>query len=296
MRTSRWLRVAAGMLVLGLTAACGGGGTPHAGPAGTSRSAPGGSASSSASAPATASPTAPGPWNLVLSDDFTGGSLDTARWATCYDWNLDGCTNAGNHELEWYLPGQVSVGAGSLQLNAQRQPTAGSDGHTYPWTSGMVTTGRDSWNGQPRQTFQYGYFAAALRIPAQAGMFPAFWLLPAAHDVPQEIDIAEFAGTTQAVQNTLHWQRADGTPDQQQHWYGPVNFPAGFHVFAVDWEPTSVTWYVDGHAVWKITDRADIPSLPMELILNLAVGYPYAPPASVDKAQLQVEWVRVWQH
>jgi beta-glucanase (GH16 family) len=241
-------------------------------------------------------PAAAGPWRLVFADDFGGTSLNTSRWATCYDWNLSGCTNAGNHELEWYQPSQVSVADGTLNLQAQRTPTQGSDGKSYAWTSGMVTTGRDSWNGEPRQTFQHGYFAASIRIPQQSGMFPAFWLLPSEHDVPQEIDIAEFSGTTQAVQNTLHWQRPDGSPDQRQHWFGPVDFPAGFHVFAVDWEPNSVTWYVDGVARWQITDPAEIPTLPMELIINMAVGYPHMPPASVNGAQMQVQWVRVWQH
>jgi hypothetical protein len=34
----------------------------------------------------------------------------------------------------------------------------------------------------------------------------------------------------------------------------------------------------------------------MEVLLNLAVGYPSAPPDSVDTATMQVDWVRIWQH
>jgi beta-glucanase (GH16 family) len=294
-----WLRAATGLLFLGVTVACGGG--SHSGGTGAQVEGPPTFAPSAVTPRSSASTPVPadgaaGPWHLVFADDFRGGSLDSSRWATCYDWNDAGCTNAGNHELEWYQPGQVSVSSGTLHLDAVRTPTQGSDGKTYPWTSGMVTTGRDSWNAQPRETFLHGYVAASIRIPPQGGMFPAFWMLPAQHDAPQEIDIAEFSGTTQAVQNTLHWQRPDGTPDQRQHWFGPVDFPAGFHVFAVDWEPTSVTWYVDGVARWWTDDPAQVPTLPMELVLNLAVGYPHVPPADVDHAELQVQWVRVWQH
>ncbi|WP_042380963.1 glycoside hydrolase family 16 protein [Streptacidiphilus melanogenes] len=303
MPVGRRLWAATACLLLGLTAACGGTspGSGAAGAAGSGESggsvvgAPPGTSGSSASNTGS-TPAASGSWNLVFSDDFGGDSLDTAHWATCYDWNDSGCTNAGNRELEWYQPGQVSVADGTLNLEAKRTPTQGSDGKTYPWTSGMVTTGRDSWNAQPRETFLHGYFAASIRIPPQAGMFPAFWLLPAEHNVPQEIDIAEFSGTTQAVQNTLHWQKSDGGAAQRQNWFGPVNFPAGFHVFGVDWEPKSVTWYVDGVARWRIADPAEIPTLPMEVILNLAVGYPYAPPANVNQADMQVQWVKVWQH
>ncbi|MBF9066538.1 glycoside hydrolase family 16 protein [Streptacidiphilus fuscans] len=280
-RTSRIARlgvVMAGLLVA--LAACGGGGTP------------GGAGMATQSPP----PDVPGPWHLVFNDHFTGSSLDTGNWATCYDWNDNGCTNGTNNEIEWYRPSQVSVGNGWLQLSAQRQATTGSDGHTYPWTSGMVTTGRDSWDATPRHTFTYGYFSAAIEIPAESGMFPAFWLLPAQHYARQEIDIAEFIGSTQQVQMTLHWQQPNGTPQFQRDSWGPVDFPAEIHVFAVDWEPGSVTWYVDGVERFRITDPAKVPTLPMELLLNLAVGYPSAPPDNVDHAVMKVDWVSVWQH
>lgn len=244
--------------------------------------------------PAGAEPAVPGPWHVAFQDDFEGSSLDHSRWATCYDWNDNGCTNAGNHELEWYLPGQVTVGGGGLSLNAVRRNTVGSDGRTYPWTSGMVTTGRDSYYATPRYTFTHGYFAASIRIPAENGMFPAFWLMPASRSTPPELDIAEFAGTNQRVKMTVHWSGSDGTDQHAQQSYGPVDFPAGYHVFALDWETDSLTWYVDGVARYRTTDH--VPDVPMELLLDLAVGYPIAPPVSVDSAVMRVAWVRVWQH
>ena len=263
-----------------------------------SAAACGGHGSGAGAAPgattAATAPAAPGPWRLTFEDTFTGSALDTSRWATCYDWNDDGCTNAGNHELEWYLPGQAAVGGGALSLTALRRATVGSDGKTYPWTSGMVTTGRDSWFATPRRTFTRGYFAAAIRIPAANGMFPAFWLMPDTRTTPPELDVAEFAGSTQRVQMTVHWTGADGSDQHRQQGYGPVDFPAGYHVFGLDWESDSLTWYVDGVSRFRMTDH--VPNVPMELLLNLAVGYPIAPPTSVDSAVMKVAWVRVWQH
>ena len=64
-----------------------------------------------------------------------------------------------------------------MTLTAERRTTPGTDGRSYPWTSGMVSTGRDSWDATPRHTFTYGYFAAAVKFPAQTGMFGAFWLM-----------------------------------------------------------------------------------------------------------------------
>ncbi|MFF3109743.1 family 16 glycosylhydrolase [Kitasatospora sp. NPDC057904] len=241
-------------------------------------------------------PDAPGSWHLVFKEEFGGSTLDSSRWVTCYDWNDNGCTNAGNRESEWYQPGQVSVGGGALTLRAERATTPGSDGRTYPWTSGMVSTGRDSWNGTPRFTFTRGYVAAAVRIPAEQGVYPAFWLSPVTRVTPPEIDVAEFLGTSRNVQMSVHWAGPKGADLSSAGHYGPLDFPAGYHVFALDWEADSLTWLVDGQARYWMTDKADIPDVAMEVLLSLAVGVPDQPPASVDSAQMQVEWVRVWQH
>ncbi|MDR3032905.1 MAG: glycoside hydrolase family 16 protein [Kitasatospora sp.] len=229
-------------------------------------------------------------------DDFTGHGLDSANWTTCYDWNQNGCTNAGNQESEWYRPGQVTVADGALTLTATRRATTGSDGKTYPWTSGMVSTGRDNWNAQPRHTFTYGYVAAAIQAPTDStGMFPAFWLLPAATrgGLP-EIDVAEFINSNRYVDLNLHGRTPQGQDTNAHQRYGPVDFAAGYHVFGVDWEPDGITWYVDGTPRLQVTDPAAIPDTPMELLINLAVGFGEAPTA--DTAQLHVAWVGVWQH
>ncbi|MFJ1751318.1 family 16 glycosylhydrolase [Kitasatospora sp. NPDC088134] len=262
-------------------------------------------AEAAAAAPAAADGGAPatgGPWHSVLREDFagtgTGTGLDRGTWATCYDWNVDGCTNGGNGETEWYLPSRVAVQGGALHLTAQRGATTGSDGKQYPWTSGMVTTGRDSWNAEPRRTFTYGYFAAAVRFPSPAeGFFPAVWLIPAGtRTAPPELDIAEFPGTNSAVNMNLHWQTADGADAHTGTTWGPVQLADCYHLVAVDWEPDSVTWYVDGVQRFRITDPARVPHVPMELVLNLAVGYPSAPPADATTARFDVDWVQVWQH
>ncbi|NUK05614.1 glycoside hydrolase family 16 protein [Streptomyces lunaelactis] len=243
-----------------------------------------------------ASPPAAGTWRLVFNDDFNGSKLDTDRWATCYDWNRDGCTNSGNDELQWYLPDQVSVGGGHLTLGAERRSTKASDGRTYPWTSGMISTGRDHWDGRPRRTFTYGYFEAAIRIPPEAGMFPAFWMMPASRYTPPELDIMEFFETTQQLHMYVHWRDREGVQQREGGTYGPADFPAGYHVFGLLWEPDGLTWYVDDVKRFRVTDPARIPNVPMEVLINLAVGVPDPPPPSVDSARMRVDWVRVWQH
>lgn len=247
---------------------------------------------------ATRQPVAPGQWHPVFSDDFSGPTLNGADWTTCYDWNKGGCTNAGNHEQEWYRPSQVSQADGALTLTADRRTTQGSDGNGYPWASGMVSTGRDSWNGTPRHAFTYGYYAAAIQAPRDAaGFFPAFWLIPAAsHGTPPELDVAEFINSNQHVDMNLHWRTADGNDVHVGQTSSPADFAAGYHVFAMDWEPDAVTWYIDGVQRFQVTRTSDIPKVAMELVINLAVGFQESPPPSVDSARLHVDWVEVWQH
>ena len=56
-----------------------------------------------------------------------------------------------------------------------------------------------------------------------------------------------------------------------------------------------MTWFVDGVERFHLTGADRVPDVPMELLLNLAVGVPQAPPRSVNSAQMKVDWVRVWQ-
>ena len=253
------------------------------------------------SASATATHTSPGPglpgsWHLALADDFSGAALDSSRWVTCYDWNLGGCTNATNHELEWYTPGQVTVADGAVTLTAQRRPTSDGSGKTYAWTSGMLSTGRPSWNEKPRFTFKYGYLEASIKMPSAAGMFPAFWLLAADKSGYPEVDVVEMIGNHTSPFMNLHWITASGISAQAPFTLGSTDYSAGYHTFAVDWEPGNLTWYVDGVASYKIADSPSVPAIPMEIIFTLAVGFPDPPPADVSTGSMSIERVRLWQH
>jgi len=256
----------------------------------------GGSFPSGAASPPSTGPAAGGRWRLVFEDDFSGSALDASRWVTCYDWNLSGCTNAGNRESQWYLPGQVSVARDTATLTAQRTSIRGSDGKVYPWASGMLSTGRPSWTGRLRFTFTYGYLEARIKMPSASGMFPAFWLLAADESARSEVDVVELIGNHTSALMNVHWTSASGVQAQAPKRFGPVDYAAGYHDFAVDWEPGSITWFIDGVARYAIANSPLVPSIPMEIVFTLAVGIPEAPPASVSSASMSIASVRLWQH
>jgi beta-glucanase (GH16 family) len=216
-------------------------------------------------------------WVTAFSDDFNGTQLDTSKWSTCYDWRpaaTNGCTNGGNNEQEWYLPQQVSLKNGSANLTATNQPITVNTQHgqkTYPYRSGMISTGRADTNSKVKWASKYGYFIARMKVNGGQGVWPAFWLLPANRVWPPEIDIMELLGSKpNNVLLTMHWQGANGPATNSSTITGP-DYTQGWHTYAVYWQPGIVNWYVDG-TLKKSISGTNVPATPMEIIVDLAVG------------------------
>jgi beta-glucanase (GH16 family) len=78
----------------------------------------------------------------------------------------------------------------------------------------------------------------------------------------------------------------------------------GYHVYAIEWEPNVVRWYVDDN-LYETRTPADVPAgaqwvydHPFFVMLNLAVGgnFPGPPDATTVFPQTtKVDWVRVYR-
>jgi hypothetical protein len=92
---------------------------------------------------------------------------------------------------------------------------------------------------------------------------------------------------------TLHWGQENNSTGKVFN--GP-DFSADFHTFAVNWQPGSIIWYIDGAEVFRTT--ANTPAKAMYVILNLAVGgaWPGSPDANtVFPSTFDIDYVRIWQ-
>lgn len=242
----------------------------------------------------------PAGWKLMLAEDFSGNGLDPRRWGRCHWWvQGGGCTIASNDELEWYLPKNVSVGDGRLRLEAREETVTPPDGKTFLYTSGMVSTGPRRYEGRSRFAFTYGYVEARLRLPREQGLWPAFWLLPADSESRPEVDIVETLGQTpDRARFHFHYRDAWGRRRSLgEDWSSAGLADGGWHRFAVDWRPGSLTWIVDGRARWRVTGPA-VPDEPLYVVANLAVGgvYPGPPDETTElPAAVEVDWIRVWR-
>jgi len=237
-------------------------------------------------------PDLPG-WDLVWNDEFNEGALDTNNWVA-----LDR-KDSFNNEKQYYHPNQVTVTGGNLELEAINVPREGK-----AYQSGLITSS---------DLFGPGRFEARVDLPTSQGMWPAFWLNSNHVPWPQggEIDILENRGSQpNLVSSAYHWQTDPGPCcGQHQFVYDEytateggqlVNFHAGFHTYAAEWDETSIRYYVDDNLYHTVTETPDRPifETPKNIIVNLAVGGDFGgdPNGSTQWPQtMKVDYVRYWQ-
>jgi beta-glucanase (GH16 family) len=194
----------------------------------------------------------------------------------------------GNNELESYTarPENAKVQDGNLVINAIQENFTGTDGITRPYTSARLKT-------QGKFDQKYGRFEARIKIPAGQGIWPAFWMLGNNIDTAQwpscgEIDIMENIGKEPSmVHGSLHGTGFDSTAT---YTLSTGKFADDFHVYAVEWEPGVVRFYVDGN-LYDTRTSASVPAL------NVAVGgnWPGSPDGTSTFPQtMLVDYVKVY--
>jgi Ca2+-binding RTX toxin-like protein len=174
-------------------------------------------------------------------------------------------TLASNGEIEYYNDASTgtnpfSITSGALNITAQQGPNPGG----ATWSSGVITT-------QNSFSQLYGVFEMRAQLPVGAGMWPAFWLLPANGTWPPELDVMERVGSDPGLIHEFSHSAVGGPNVTTSFNTRVADTTAGFHTYAVDWEPTTITWYVDGYAIASAVTPADM-HVPMYMLANLAVG------------------------
>jgi beta-glucanase (GH16 family) len=227
----------------------------------------------------------------LLSDFAKTGVLDPTQWRP-----FVGQHGTTRDELQAFVADQVTVAKSvGLRLQTDRQERWG-----HKFVSGEVTT-----QGLFAQT--YGHFEVVARMPQANGLWPALWLLPENGAWPPEIDIVEYIYApwgklpdrtrhmASNPQTTLHWKEPSGGHGQMgQGFHSDVQYFGtfddwntttpprglgetfkGYHRYAVDWRPGSVSWFIDDAAVFCVIDGPGtgkrVPDQPMFMILDDAV-------------------------
>ena len=242
---------------------------------------------------------------LTWSDEFSGadGSApDSSKWT--FD---QGGKGWGNSELECYTNRlqNAQIQGGNLVITARQENFTCSDGTASNYTSARLKT-----QGLFNQA--YGRFEARVKIPAGQGMWPAFWML--GNDITTngwpkcgEIDIMENIGREPTLAHgSLHGPSSVATTSDETSTVSLPNnaaFSADFHIYAVEWDPTQIRFFVDSNN-YATFDKANWPANgtwvfdhPFFIILNVAVGgnWPGSPDATTQfPQQMLVDYVRVY--
>ena len=244
-------------------------------------------------------------WNLVWFDEFNGadGSRpDKSKWV--FD---VGSERWGNNELECYTdrPENSVIRGGNLVITARKENIKCPAGPDKDYTSARLKT-----EGLFSQA--YGRFEARIKVPRGQGMWPALWML--GDDITKvgwpasgEIDIMEIIGKDPSTAyGSLHGPGYNGSRGYRGEYRlpGSVEFADAYHVFAIEWEPNVVRFYVDDDLYATQTPKRLPPDgkwvfdHPFFIILNCAVGgsWPGSPDATTQFPQeMLVDYVRVYE-
>jgi hypothetical protein len=234
-------------------------------------------------------------YQFVWSDEFDGIEIDYSNW-THY------VGDGYNNELQSYTdrPYNSVVEDGCLVIIAREEQYGP---HNY--TSAMLRS-------PTKADFRYGRMAARIKLPVGQGIWPAFWMLPT-YEVyggwPDggEIDIMEAINQTDRIYGTMHFTDAQHqhTASGGSYYAGGLCFADDFHVYAVEWEPNEIRWFVDDVMYFSETEWSS-GSFPypapfdehFHFLLNVAIGGSWAGPpdeTTVFPQQMLVDWVRVYQ-
>ena len=268
-------------------------------------------------------------WQLTWRDEFDGEEVDAAKW----DFDIgNGFYNHdakqwvcgwGNGELQYYTrePSNAFVRGGMLHVRAIKESL-----HGFGYTSARLKTRQR--DGSPLFNQKYGRFEFRAKLPIGKGVWPALWLLPQEEKYGPwpssgEIDVMEARGQEpNKVMGALHYgsRWPANTHVSQEHVF-PANVGiAGFHVYAMEWEPDQIRWFVNNHeyaaqSFWWSSSKSDGTNgvkpageadlnpwpapfdQPFYLVMNVAIGGKFV--GTPDKttefpAEMLVDYVRVY--
>lgn len=242
-------------------------------------------------------------YQKVWGDEFDVETLNHENWNV--ELHQPGWVN---EEWQEYIDDEkvLKITDGNLVIQPVKETVDGQD----LYFSGRVNT-------QNKHNFKYGFFEARVKVPKGQGYLPAFWLMSADESLygqwPRcgEIDIMEVHGSDPTKSyGTIHY----GNPhkeSQGDYQLTTGDFSEEYHIFALEWLPGQIKWFVDGNLIhtenewYSRTEGQGEVSYPAPfdsefyVILNLAVGgswvgYPNES-TEFDGQNYSIDYVRVYQ-
>jgi len=157
----------------------------------------------------------------------------------------------------------------------------------------------------------YGYFEIEAKLPKGKGTWPAFWLFNHINERRPEMDVMEaYAGGAapwgfkdasgvahpQAYAPTVWKGDYDGQLVGSRQYDTGMDLSAGYHKYAVKWEPNKQTYYFDGKEVLTLNVTMGDPMyLMLDLWYGSASGTPDDSTPQGKSNSYEVNYVRAWK-
>jgi beta-glucanase (GH16 family) len=234
-------------------------------------------------------------WQLVWEDNFSGSTLDTAKWTK---------TPAGASDWDKHMTQDercFALDNGMLYLKGIRNPDTTLDKRPF-LTGGIYSKGKFA--------FQYGKIEIRARLGHARGAWPAMWMLAATNKngtYPRngEIDIMEHLNFDSTVYQTIHSYytlvlKQDKTPP---HYSTAKIRVDDFNVFGLQWYPGRIVYTVNGEETFtyprvKEADPSQWPfDQPFYILIDQQLGGNWVGHVQADNlpVEMAVDWVRVYQ-
>lgn len=252
-------------------------------------------------------------WHAEFEDTFSGTTLDTTVW------------NDQRREHESvYAPRTCArvdaaarrVADGVLHLGVAADPARIGLPCSYTSTRSSGTSPyllNSQVSTEYTRFFQHGIVAARIKPQRAKGIHSGFWMLPAGTKYADgnaaagtEIDIMEFFGETdrgnEDIGSHVHYYEAgwekvslgDTFPAARRILSKKRDWWDEFHVFSVEWTPTSYIFRVDGREYYR--EAKAVSQAQQYLVLSaLTSDYELGELTADELGQTaQVDWVRVF--
>jgi endoglucanase len=117
--------------------------------------------------------------------------------------------------------------------------------------------------------YSYGYYETSMQAIKNDGVDSSFFTYtgPSDNNPWDEIDIEILGKDTTKVQFNYY---TNGVGNHEYLYDLGFDASAGYHTYGFDWQPDSITWYVDGVAVYTASNN--IPSTAGKIMMNVWPG------------------------
>ena len=250
-------------------------------------------------------------YTLDFSDEFDQNSLDSSHWTDYYlpHWCKDPETSKGNYRFEdgclvEYIAEDQKPWCPELDGDILSSAVMSFDqSWIHNFSGNGISQERNTWYGY---VTKYGYFEIRAKLAdCRGGGHQAWWMVGMQQDTNNwedsketaEIDILEnFFDAPSSWKYAAHgWN----DPDFQPYWYvrtydlpDYTDLTDSFHIYAMEWTPSCLKFYLDNQLIDIIHDS---PDYPMGTILNIYANTGTSPTNNIWPKEWYIDYFRVWK-